>query len=70
MLICTWSAIHPNIPKDGESKWTTYKSRIISVILTVVIPEITTVAALKELLQARRAKADVGAALSLGKYSN
>jgi hypothetical protein len=39
-------------------------------ILTIIMPEMTTIAALKELLQARRAKADVGATLSLKNIAN
>jgi hypothetical protein len=70
MLICTWSAIHPNIPRDGESMWTTYRGRIVNMILTIIMPEMTTIAALKELLQARRAKADVGATLPLKNIAN
>ena len=54
ILICTWSAVHPNVPPEGHSMWQSLRYRSTFVLLTLVAPEYVAACALRERSVARR----------------
>jgi hypothetical protein len=63
VVLCTWSAIHPNLPGTNDSKWMTLRRRIGYVILCLVAPELCVCNALDELLQAGKTRLRVSQTL-------
>ncbi|KAF2864620.1 hypothetical protein BDV95DRAFT_509104, partial [Massariosphaeria phaeospora] len=58
IFICTWSAIHPNLPAAGEIAARVLSRRIGYVLLSLVALEIVTFVAIMALLDARAMKAE------------
>lgn len=48
ILICTWSALHPNVPPEGHSMCQAFRYRSTFVFLTLVAPEYVVACAFRE----------------------
>ncbi|KAF9265430.1 hypothetical protein L218DRAFT_1075552 [Marasmius fiardii PR-910] len=56
IFACTWLAIHPNIPSPKDSYWKVTSRRMMIMLLGILVPEYTTVWALRQWLAARYVK--------------
>ncbi|KAG7092515.1 hypothetical protein E1B28_008866 [Marasmius oreades] len=59
IFACTWLAIHPNIPSPKDSYWKIISRRAMIMLLGILVPEYTTVWALRQWLAARYIKQQV-----------
>lgn len=67
IFLCTWSAVHPNVPVQGESNWIIFWRRIKHVTVCLVAPEIFALIAMWEFADARAMQAKVCCDLSQAK---
>jgi hypothetical protein len=63
VLLCTWSAIHPNLPGMRESKRHRFGRRLYYVFLCLVAPELFAYVALEELWEVKDIKLKVSRTL-------
>lgn len=54
ILICSWSAVHSNIPPDNESQWRLYWRKFKYMMMGIIAPELVTTIALDEFVAMRR----------------
>ena len=59
IFLCTWSAIHPNLPGIDEKARAIFQRRMTYVFGTLVMPEAMAWIALSDLLVARKVKPKV-----------
>jgi hypothetical protein len=59
IFICTWTAVHPNLPATGEGAAHVLWRRIGYVLMSLVGPEVVAMNALYDLLDARAMKAEM-----------
>lgn len=45
---CTWLSVHPNVPFEGEGKWTLLKRRIFLMFFSILAPEFMIMWAFKQ----------------------
>ena len=53
IFLCTWSAIHPNIPAATESLWDIFWRRQAYMLLALVAPEFLALCAVDDFLMTR-----------------
>jgi hypothetical protein len=56
IFLCTWNAIHPNLPSTGESKFRIVRRRIGYVLFCLLAPEYFAINALIKLAEAIHVK--------------
>ncbi|EKM82159.1 hypothetical protein AGABI1DRAFT_55347, partial [Agaricus bisporus var. burnettii JB137-S8] len=54
IFICTWIAIHPNIPAPTDSRWCVFKRGLLTMIFALIAPELMVIWALRQHLGARQ----------------
>jgi hypothetical protein len=60
IFLCTWNAIHPNLPAMGESKKKTWLRRVGSVLGCLFVPEIFVLHSVFDFADAMETKKKVG----------
>jgi hypothetical protein len=70
IFLCTWNAIHPNLPGLNESKFSIVRRRIGYVLLCLLAPEIIALVALKTLEEAMYIKKRAEAQATVGSPHN
>lgn len=48
LFLCTWSAIHPNLPELGASTWSVFWERVGYVVMALAMPELVVSVAILE----------------------
>ena len=52
IFICAWNAVHLDIPKEGTTAWSTFRFRIRWMVIAILAPEVATVTACEEWVEA------------------
>lgn len=60
ILLCTWNAIHPNIPAQSNNELFTFGERIADLITGLLAPEVFAVEAVHRYTDAKKLKSMVG----------
>lgn len=55
IFVCTWVAIHPNIPSEDETDWAIYRRRARILIVALIAPEYIILWAANQFRSARHA---------------
>ncbi|KAI8940842.1 hypothetical protein NX059_002103 [Plenodomus lindquistii] len=63
IFLCTWSAIHPNLPRIGEIEIIIFLRRVGYLLGALVVPEFFVIAAIEELSIAMKARKNLGCTL-------
>lgn len=64
IFLCTWSAIHPNLPAEDETPWQILWRRVVYLTGALVAPEYFCLIALGDLFDARCVQKQVGLAIN------
>lgn len=59
IFLCTYSAIHPNVPRPGETGWAIWKSKIVYVVLCMFFPEFFVICAIGAYMDAQNLQISV-----------
>ncbi|KJA18687.1 hypothetical protein HYPSUDRAFT_205206 [Hypholoma sublateritium FD-334 SS-4] len=54
IFACTWTAIHPNIPSQADSRWNIFKRRLVTTIYALLTPEFITLWAFRQYFGAKK----------------
>jgi|SRR5690242_935390 len=59
IFLCTWNAVHPNLPGMNDNAWRIFGRRVVFMLIALVAPEFICAAASEELRSAWAVQAQV-----------
>jgi hypothetical protein len=66
ILLCTWSAYHPNLPAAKDTPWIIFKVRCAHMVLGIFAPEVVAWFACEEMIGVKYLKRKAGYDTDLG----
>ena len=67
IFLCTWNAVHPNLPALDDSAWIVLGRRVNYLLIALVAPEYVCTRALTDFLDAREVQKKVNTIAMFGK---
>lgn len=65
IFLCTWNAVHPNLPAERDSAWRIFRRRAGYMLVALVAPECICLAAVEQLFDAKAVQNKVGSLRAL-----
>lgn len=60
IFLCTWNAVHPNLPAESDSAWRIFRCRARYMLVALAAPEVMCLLAIEQLLDAKAVQNKVG----------